>query len=80
NLQRISRFLRDIHQGRNYLKPYFQTLPLLARRSIEQIEEEGANEELEAQMINKGYSWNIKREANDAKAETLNHFIHKRRR
>ncbi|KAA6403442.1 MAG: hypothetical protein EZS28_001034 [Streblomastix strix] len=74
----ISWFLRALHEGRNKdYQPSFQPLPLLARRSEEQLEEEGANEEVEAQMINKreGY-YDIKYWANCTKAEILNHFIH----
>ncbi|KAA6369969.1 MAG: hypothetical protein EZS28_034504 [Streblomastix strix] len=74
----ISNFLRALHQGRNnYYQPSFQPLPLLARRSEEQIEEEGANEEIEAQMNNKGNYGNIKYYANSTKSATLNHFIHR---
>ncbi|KAA6322450.1 MAG: hypothetical protein EZS28_054434 [Streblomastix strix] len=53
----ISRFIRELHLGRNNdYQPSFQPLPLLARRSEEQIEEEGANEEIEAQLNNNGYN------------------------
>ncbi|KAA6391254.1 MAG: hypothetical protein EZS28_013219 [Streblomastix strix] len=76
-LYHIYNFLREQHEGRNYYQPSFQPLPLLARRTEEQIEEEGANEEIEDQMQNKGYAGNIKDLANRTKAETLNHFIHR---
>ncbi|KAA6385056.1 MAG: hypothetical protein EZS28_019414 [Streblomastix strix] len=72
-------FLRQLHEGRFWQRS-FQPLPLLVRRTEEQIEEEGANEELEAQIINNGYYSSIKYWANEAKAKTLNHFIHRRRR
>ncbi|KAA6360911.1 MAG: hypothetical protein EZS28_043562 [Streblomastix strix] len=72
----ISVFLRQLHEGRNnYPQPSFQPLPLLARRTEEQIEEEGAIEEIEAQLNNNGFGGDIKSNANDAKAETLNRFI-----
>ncbi|KAA6381541.1 MAG: hypothetical protein EZS28_022932 [Streblomastix strix] len=74
-LIRIYDFLRALHEGRNEWKPYFQTLPLLARRTEEQMEEEGANEEIDAQMNNNGYGSNIMFNANSARAMTLNHFI-----
>ncbi|KAA6370827.1 MAG: hypothetical protein EZS28_033647 [Streblomastix strix] len=74
-LYHIYWFLGSLHQGRTY-QPYIQPLPLLARRTEEQIEEEGANEEMEAQMNNNGYDVDVKYEADDAKAVTLNHFIH----
>ncbi|KAA6380181.1 MAG: hypothetical protein EZS28_024292 [Streblomastix strix] len=74
-LMHIFYFFRELHEGRNW-QPSFQPLPLLARRSEEQMEEEGANEEIDAQMKNKGRYGDIKREANDAKAMTLNHFIY----
>ncbi|KAA6376247.1 MAG: hypothetical protein EZS28_028226 [Streblomastix strix] len=48
---------------------------LLVRRSDEQIEEEGGNEEIESQLINKGFSGNIKIEAKVAKRRILNYFI-----
>ncbi|KAA6314284.1 MAG: hypothetical protein EZS28_055608, partial [Streblomastix strix] len=54
-LIRISDFIKDLHEGRNDYQPSFQPLPLLARMTEEQMEEEGANEEMEAQMNNKGY-------------------------
>ncbi|KAA6392548.1 MAG: hypothetical protein EZS28_011927 [Streblomastix strix] len=76
----ISYFLGQLHQGRNNYQPSFQPLPLLARITEEQIEEEGANEEIEAQIINKGFDGIIKSYANYVKAATLNCFIHTRRR
>ncbi|KAA6378484.1 MAG: hypothetical protein EZS28_025991 [Streblomastix strix] len=76
-LNNISHFLRELHEGRNYRKPSFQPLPLLARMSLEQIEEEGANEELEAQMCNNVYDGDIKSRANDVKATILNRFSHR---
>ncbi|KAA6367059.1 MAG: hypothetical protein EZS28_037414 [Streblomastix strix] len=78
-LNRISRFLRSLPEGRNYRQPSFQPLPLLARRSEEQMEEEGADEEIEAQMNNKRMNGIIKAWANYVKAATLNRFIHRRR-
>ncbi|KAA6376863.1 MAG: hypothetical protein EZS28_027609 [Streblomastix strix] len=74
----ISDFLRELHEGRNDdWYPSFQPLPLLARSSEEQIEEEGANEELEAQMKNnKENQWGIKVWAINTKAAIVNHFIH----
>ncbi|KAA6360437.1 MAG: hypothetical protein EZS28_044036 [Streblomastix strix] len=77
-LIRISDFLREQHNGRNW-QPSLQPLPLLARITEEQIEEEGANEEIEAQMINVGLVlgyFAVKIQAKMAKAETLNRFIH----
>ncbi|KAA6402267.1 MAG: hypothetical protein EZS28_002198, partial [Streblomastix strix] len=67
-------FLRQLHEGRND-QPSFQHLPLLAGVSLEQMKEEGAIEELEAQMINSGYDGEILDYANDVKAATLNRFI-----
>ncbi|KAA6387738.1 MAG: hypothetical protein EZS28_016737, partial [Streblomastix strix] len=67
-LMYISRFLREQHEGRNDWQPSFQPLPLLARRSEEQIEKEGANEELEAQMKNNGCYGSVQGYANEAKA------------
>ncbi|KAA6379580.1 MAG: hypothetical protein EZS28_024895 [Streblomastix strix] len=73
-LFRIYLFLKDLHEGRTWLTS-FQPLPLLARRTDEQIEEEGAIEEIEASMNNKGMNGHIKGWANDTKAATLNRFI-----
>ncbi|KAA6375683.1 MAG: hypothetical protein EZS28_028790 [Streblomastix strix] len=73
----ISDFLRELHEVRNNdWQPSFQPLPLLARRSEEQIEEEGANEEIDAQMNNKGMNGSyLSVWANMVKAATLNRFI-----
>ncbi|KAA6393013.1 MAG: hypothetical protein EZS28_011456 [Streblomastix strix] len=70
-LFRISYFLRCLNQGKYNS---FPPLPLLAQISKEQIEEEGGSEEIESQLINKGYNYiNVK--ANQAKAAILNYFI-----
>ncbi|KAA6367095.1 MAG: hypothetical protein EZS28_037378 [Streblomastix strix] len=76
-LENINNFLREQHEGRNDdEQPSFQPLPLLARRTEEQIEEEGAIEEVEAQMNKNGCQYyDIKYQAYWAKAEILNHFI-----
>ncbi|KAA6403264.1 MAG: hypothetical protein EZS28_001207 [Streblomastix strix] len=72
-------FLKDLYQGRNNdYKPSFQPLPLLARNTEEQMEEEGANEEIEAQMKNNGNNGKILDYANYAKATILNLFIRRR--
>ncbi|KAA6377306.1 MAG: hypothetical protein EZS28_027167 [Streblomastix strix] len=82
-LMYIYNFLRVQYEGRNYRQPFFQPLPLLARRTEEQMEEEGAIEEMEAQMINIGcvqrFFGDIKYYANWAKSATLNRFINRRR-
>ncbi|KAA6371080.1 MAG: hypothetical protein EZS28_033393 [Streblomastix strix] len=70
-LSRIFKFLSNLHQGKYSFPPQ----PLLARRSDEQIEEEGGNEEIDAQLINKGLQGNIKNNANYAKGAILNYFI-----
>ncbi|KAA6376648.1 MAG: hypothetical protein EZS28_027824, partial [Streblomastix strix] len=75
-LNHFSDFLRQLHEGRYYRQLFFQPLPLLARRTEEQMEEEGANEEIDTQMENNGNNGYIKKQANKAKAETLNCFIH----
>ncbi|KAA6397691.1 MAG: hypothetical protein EZS28_006786 [Streblomastix strix] len=69
-------FLRELHEGRTW-QPSFKQLPLLARSIIEQLEDEGANEELEAQMKNIENRFNIKSWANYVKEAILNFFIHK---
>ncbi|KAA6392828.1 MAG: hypothetical protein EZS28_011643 [Streblomastix strix] len=78
-LNHISRFLNALHEGRNSgYQLSFQPLSLLIRNSEEQIEEEGANEEIDAQMNNNGMNGNIKYWTNEAKVAILNNFIHKR--
>ncbi|KAA6357390.1 MAG: hypothetical protein EZS28_047083 [Streblomastix strix] len=71
-LSHISWLLRNLNKGRPFT---FPPQHLLARRSDEQIEEEGGNEEIESQLINKGFSGNIKNEAKVAKRRILNYFI-----
>ncbi|KAA6343904.1 MAG: hypothetical protein EZS28_052274, partial [Streblomastix strix] len=73
-LDRISEFIRCLNQGRNY-EPTFPPQPLLGRRSVEQIEEEGGNEEIDSKLINKGNYSHIKTDANEAKRMILNYFI-----
>ncbi|KAA6395593.1 MAG: hypothetical protein EZS28_008882 [Streblomastix strix] len=72
-------FLRNLHEGRNDWQRSFQLLPLLIRSTEVQIEEEGANEEIDAQMKNNGYNGEIFYYANEAKEATLNRFIHRLR-
>ncbi|KAA6358564.1 MAG: hypothetical protein EZS28_045909 [Streblomastix strix] len=73
-LDYISRFLSNLNKGRNrYYKSTFPPQLLLTHRSDEQIEEEGGNEEIDSQLINKGR--NIKNKANRAQGEILNYFI-----
>ncbi|KAA6368185.1 MAG: hypothetical protein EZS28_036288 [Streblomastix strix] len=70
-LNSISKFIKCLHQGDYSLPPQ----PLLVHRSDEQIEEEGGNEEIDSQLINKGSYCNIKNKANEAKKAVLNYFI-----
>ncbi|KAA6403402.1 MAG: hypothetical protein EZS28_001064, partial [Streblomastix strix] len=75
-LNHIFWFLKDLRQGRNDpLYQQFPPLPQLARRSNEQIEEEGGNEDVDAQMNNNGEVFNIKYWAKLAKVQILNCFI-----
>ncbi|KAA6365742.1 MAG: hypothetical protein EZS28_038731 [Streblomastix strix] len=74
-LDKISDFIRCLNKGRNDYEPSFPPQPLLARRSDEQIEEEGGNEEVESQLINKGFNGDIKTDANRAKIAIQNIFI-----
>ncbi|KAA6365250.1 MAG: hypothetical protein EZS28_039223 [Streblomastix strix] len=71
----INWFIREQNKRKNFRQPFFQLLPLLARRTEEQIEEEGANEEIETQVSSNGLGGRIKYWANEAKKATLNHFI-----
>ncbi|KAA6372249.1 MAG: hypothetical protein EZS28_032223 [Streblomastix strix] len=73
----IHNFLLKLHEGRYFRQPSFQPLPLIVRRTEEQIEEEGAIEEVEDQMINYGHQYcGINIQAQGVKSETLNHFIY----
>ncbi|KAA6388241.1 MAG: hypothetical protein EZS28_016234, partial [Streblomastix strix] len=58
-LSSIFQFFSNLNKGKQY-NPIFPPQPLLARRSVEQIEEEGGNEEIEAQLINIRGKWDIK--------------------
>ncbi|KAA6384262.1 MAG: hypothetical protein EZS28_020208, partial [Streblomastix strix] len=71
-LNNISEFIRCLNKGK---QNSFPPQPLLAHRSYEQIEEEGENEEIDSQLINKAFSGNIKNSANRAKLAVLNYFI-----
>ncbi|KAA6386881.1 MAG: hypothetical protein EZS28_017592 [Streblomastix strix] len=71
-LYNIFDFLIGLHRGSNY-RATFPPQPLHVRRSVEQIEEEGGNEEVDAQMNNKVQ--NIKYDAKRAKGRILNYFI-----
>ncbi|KAA6383129.1 MAG: hypothetical protein EZS28_021341 [Streblomastix strix] len=73
-LFRISQFFNNLNKGRNLFPPQ----PLLAHRSYEQLEEEGGNEEIDSQLINKGHQYcNIKDSANEAKQMIMNYFINR---
>ncbi|KAA6389470.1 MAG: hypothetical protein EZS28_015005 [Streblomastix strix] len=74
-LDSISKFFKLLRQGRKIYLPSFPPQPLLARIFDEQIEEEGAIEEIESQMVNKGYRGDTKNNASIAKGEILNYFI-----
>ncbi|KAA6382745.1 MAG: hypothetical protein EZS28_021726 [Streblomastix strix] len=74
----IYNFLERLRYGRNYPQPSFQPLPLLARITEEHMKEEGAIEEIEAQINNNGYNGRILYWATRAKSATLNRFIHRR--
>ncbi|KAA6375904.1 MAG: hypothetical protein EZS28_028570 [Streblomastix strix] len=71
-------FLRELYEGRHYQQLSLKPLQLLARRTEEQIEEEGANDELEAQIKNNENNSYISVWANKAKAVILNCFIRRR--
>ncbi|KAA6374861.1 MAG: hypothetical protein EZS28_029611 [Streblomastix strix] len=71
-LDQTSNFLSCLNKEKYYL---FPPQPLLAHRSDELIEEEGGNEEIDSQLINKKSNYNIKNNANIAKGAILNYFI-----
>ncbi|KAA6375836.1 MAG: hypothetical protein EZS28_028637 [Streblomastix strix] len=74
-LVRISYFIRCLNKGKSYQQPSFPPQPLLVRRSDEQLEEEGGNEEIDSQLINEGDYGLIKNRANEGKGAILNYFI-----
>ncbi|KAA6366128.1 MAG: hypothetical protein EZS28_038346 [Streblomastix strix] len=80
-LVRISEFLKELRKGRNNNNSSFQPLPMLAKRSEEQIEEEGGIEEVDAQLINNGEVYeffkynNIEDKAKITKRSMMNCFI-----
>ncbi|KAA6383728.1 MAG: hypothetical protein EZS28_020745 [Streblomastix strix] len=57
------------------LKPYFPSQPVLFKSCLEQFEDEGTYEEIEAQQVNNGREGYIKYQANVAKEKILNFFI-----
>ncbi|KAA6383789.1 MAG: hypothetical protein EZS28_020686, partial [Streblomastix strix] len=71
-LGNISKFLQSLHQGRKTDEfnqiPSFPQQISLARRLDEQIEEEGGNEEIESQLINKKI-YDVTSWAKDAKGD-----------
>ncbi|KAA6364798.1 MAG: hypothetical protein EZS28_039675 [Streblomastix strix] len=72
----IYNFLRQLHLVKNdYWYMSFPPFPQLARSTVEQIVEEGGNEEIEAQINNKGLYYNFKDQANSVKATVLNFYI-----
>ncbi|KAA6363591.1 MAG: hypothetical protein EZS28_040882 [Streblomastix strix] len=80
-LQYIYRFLNELNNGRNNSnninnQPSFIPQPALSKICIEQMEEEGGNEEVESQLINKGNVWKIIGDAEEVKGLILNRFIH----
>ncbi|KAA6370745.1 MAG: hypothetical protein EZS28_033728 [Streblomastix strix] len=75
-LNHIYWFITLLHQGRyNYPHPLFPAQPALSKSCIEQIEEEGGNEEVEAQLYNNGKNDNIIDEAIEAKGEMMNIYF-----
>ncbi|KAA6394237.1 MAG: hypothetical protein EZS28_010234, partial [Streblomastix strix] len=77
-LNHIFMFLKELHRGRNNIyQTSFPILPLLAQKSVEQIEEEGGIEEIESQLINEeNYYCNINDHTKQTKGLLLNNFIH----
>ncbi|KAA6397959.1 MAG: hypothetical protein EZS28_006518 [Streblomastix strix] len=73
-LDNISYFLEFLNKGRNNFAT-FPPQPLLVRRSVEQIEEEGGNEEVESLQKYRVDFGHIKINANYAKGAILNQFI-----
>ncbi|KAA6369071.1 MAG: hypothetical protein EZS28_035402 [Streblomastix strix] len=73
----IFRCIRVILKGRAYLGPSLPPYPVLFKQCLEQFEDEGGNEEIEAQLVNKckGYYYDVKDDANRAKEKILNIFV-----
>ncbi|KAA6363571.1 MAG: hypothetical protein EZS28_040903 [Streblomastix strix] len=75
-LNNIFWFFYSLHRGRN--NPLQQPLPLqpaLCKTCKEQIVEEGAIEEIEAQLSNKQNEFSINKRATWIKGEQLNYYI-----
>ncbi|KAA6373761.1 MAG: hypothetical protein EZS28_030712 [Streblomastix strix] len=71
----MKEYICQLHKGRqDFLCPSFPYQPLLTKLCEEQIEEEGGNEEIESQLINKRYQWDVKNRALEAKREILNFY------
>ncbi|KAA6389753.1 MAG: hypothetical protein EZS28_014718 [Streblomastix strix] len=75
-LNDIYNLLSEFRYGRNFPFTSFQPLPALAKPCIEQIEEEGGNEEVESLLINNANEWNINNQAKCAIRDIFNYFIH----
>ncbi|KAA6394605.1 MAG: hypothetical protein EZS28_009868 [Streblomastix strix] len=67
-------FLISLHKGKKY-PTYLPPLPLLAKTCIEQIEEEGGHEEVDALLNNKGREMHIKVQAIGTYGYILNFFV-----
>ncbi|KAA6390772.1 MAG: hypothetical protein EZS28_013701 [Streblomastix strix] len=78
-LNNITEFIKSLHQGRQTNEfnqgPSFPQQICLARITDEQIEEEGGNEEIEAQLIYQSYYYYVKEYAKGAKSAILNYFV-----
>ncbi|KAA6403160.1 MAG: hypothetical protein EZS28_001314 [Streblomastix strix] len=70
----IYNFLGELCQGRNY-SPFFPEQLALSKTCIEQIEEEGGNEEVESQMINNQNIGNFNYRAIKTEGQILNFYI-----
>ncbi|KAA6382064.1 MAG: hypothetical protein EZS28_022409 [Streblomastix strix] len=81
-LEFISNFIRNLHYGRKadkfWVGPELPPQKYSAKLANDQIEEEGTNEEIDAQLINEGkgqYIGNIKEKTKQAKETILNLYI-----
>ncbi|KAA6357364.1 MAG: hypothetical protein EZS28_047109 [Streblomastix strix] len=80
-LENIFEFIIKILKGRE-INPFFKCTalspqPFLFKSCQEQFEDEGGNEEITAQLVNKceGYYYNVKDDANRAKEKILHFYV-----
>ncbi|KAA6394837.1 MAG: hypothetical protein EZS28_009636 [Streblomastix strix] len=74
-LFQITDSLKQLREGRSHYSPSFPPQTALTKTFEEQIEEEGGNEAVDSQLVNKRIGNNILDEADKTKGYILNFYI-----